>query len=203
MFPLSGVHFPGQEVPLHVFEPRYRQLVHDVLAGSQEFGTALISGGSEVGGRDRRTDVGTLLKVQLAAPFEDGRWLLVTRGVERIRILEWLDDVPYPRAVVDAFPSGPTEDLAEMLGQAAAAVRRLRMVLSEFEEGPCCSIDLQLGDDLTEASWVVCALAPLAILDQQRLLEESDPTTRLKNLIDLCRLRIADVEALHHLGGSH
>ena len=202
MFPLSGVHFPGQDVPLHVFEPRYRALVDDVLAGNQEFGTALISGGCEVGGGDRRTGVGTLLKVQLAAPFEDGRWLLVTRGVERIRIVSWLDDDPYPRALVDLSPSAPADDVGDLLGRAAAAVRRLRMVLSEFEEGPCCSIDLNLGDDPTEASWVLCALAPLTMLDQQQLLEESDPTRRLDHLIELCRLRIADLEAMHHLGGS-
>ena len=119
MFPLSGVHFPGQDVPLHVFEPRYRALVDDVLAGNQEFGTALISGGCEVGGGDRRTGVGTLLKVQLAAPFEDGRWLLVTRGIERIRIVSWLDDDPYPRALVDLSPSAPADDVGDLLGRAA------------------------------------------------------------------------------------
>ena len=127
MFPLSTVLFPGVELPLHVFEERYRQLVADVLATTREFGTVLITAGSEVGGGDRRSDVGTLVTIDMAAPFDDGRWLLATRGIERIRVIEWLEDDPYPRARVERYPSEELLDRTEILGQAAAAVRRLRM----------------------------------------------------------------------------
>jgi Lon protease-like protein len=202
MFPLSGVHFPGQDVALHVFEPRYRCLVDDVLAGERQFGTALISAGAEVGGGDRRTNVGTLLSVEVAAPFEDGRWLLVATGVERLAIVEWLTDDPYPVALVEHRPSGTAGDLTAALAAGVAAVRRLRMVLAEFEDTGCCGIDFELAEDPIEASWVLCALAPISIIDQQSLLEETDPIERLERLVACCRQRAADIEQLHRLTDS-
>jgi len=59
MFPLGMVHFPGIVLPLRVFEPRYRQLTADCLAGDGEFGVVLIERGWEVGGGDTRFNVGT------------------------------------------------------------------------------------------------------------------------------------------------
>ena len=203
MFPLSTVAFPSGQLPLHVFEDRYRALVGDILdplTGSREFGTVLISAGAEVGGGERRTDVGCLLRVEMAVPFEDGRWLVVTQGIERIRVLEWLDDDPYPRAVVEAHPSSGFDGAEEQLGRAAAAVRRARMLQAELDDGPCCPIDLELGEDPDVASWAICALAPLGLLDAQRLLEETHPSRRLDLLVELLRERIGDLEAL--LGGT-
>ena len=196
MFPLSTVLFPGVELPLHVFEERYRQLVADVLATTREFGTVLITAGSEVGGGDRRSDVGTLVTIDMAAPFDDGRWLLATRGIERIRVIEWLEDDPYPRARVERYPSEELLDRTEILGQAAAAVRRLRMLLSELDRGPCTSLELGLGDDPTDAAWMACALAPITQHDSQSLLEETDPSSRLEALLALACHRIRDIEDL-------
>src|SRR5580698_965052 len=59
MFPLSTVLFPHAEIPLHIFEPRYRALAHDCLAADSRFGIVLIERGSEVGGGDHRMAVGT------------------------------------------------------------------------------------------------------------------------------------------------
>ena len=196
MFPLSTVLFPGVELPLHVFEERYRQLVADVLATTREFGTVLITAGSEVGGGDRRSDVGTLVTIDMAAPFDDGRWLLATRGIERIRVIEWLEDDPYPRARGERYPSEELLDRTEILGQAAAAVRRLSMLLSELDRGPCTSLELGLGDDPTDAAWMACALAPITQHDSQSLLEETDPSSRLEALLALACHRIRDIEDL-------
>src|SRR5439155_458702 len=60
MFPLGTVLFPFVVLPLHVFEPRYRALTRDCLAGSGEFGVVLIERGLEVGGGDERFPVGTV-----------------------------------------------------------------------------------------------------------------------------------------------
>ena len=62
-------------LPLHVFEPRYRQMVDDVIAGDGCFGSVLISAGSEVGGGDQRCCTWTLAKIQMLVPFDDGRSL--------------------------------------------------------------------------------------------------------------------------------
>ncbi len=78
MFPLGTVLLPGMPLSLHVFEPRYRQMVDDCRAGDGTFGVVLIERGSEVGGGDVRTDVGTLTRIVEARELPDGRWLLGT-----------------------------------------------------------------------------------------------------------------------------
>jgi len=74
MFPLGMVLLPTMVVPIHVFEPRYRKMAGDCLAGDREFGVVLIERGSEVGGGDVRTDVGTVARIIEAQEFPDGRW---------------------------------------------------------------------------------------------------------------------------------
>ena len=58
MFPLSAVLYPHAQIPLHIFEPRYRALTRDCLAGDSRFGVVLIERGAEVGGGDQRMAVG-------------------------------------------------------------------------------------------------------------------------------------------------
>ena len=108
MFPLQSVLVPHALLPLHVFEPRYREMVDDVLVGEpREFGVVLIERGSEVGGGDVRSDIGTLARIVQAQPFPDGRWALATVGTRRIVVDEWQIDDPYPRAVVTPFEDEP------------------------------------------------------------------------------------------------
>ena len=201
MFPLSAVLFPCAELPLHVFETRYRQLVDDVVAGDGTFGTVLISSGSEVGGGDQRCEVGTLARIEMVVPFEDGRSLLISRGVERIRVIEWLADDPYPRAVVEPLPAVEPADPA-LLAKAASAVRRVRMLLSELDDGPCSPIEIGLCGEVSVDAWMVCALAPLGLFDAQRLLETTRTDERLVLLVELCRARITDLELLLSQPGS-
>src|SRR5436190_21485028 len=104
MFPLGSVLMPSTFLPLHVFEPRYRALVHDCLAGEGEFGVVLIARGSEVGGQDVRTDVGTVARIVPAQELPDGRWAIAAVGVRRARVVRWLPDGPYPMAEVEDWP---------------------------------------------------------------------------------------------------
>src|SRR5207245_2365688 len=76
MFPLGTVLLPHAHLPLHIFEPRYRALVKDVLAGDGEFGVVLIERGQEVGGGDVRFDIGTVARIVQSAELPRGRWLL-------------------------------------------------------------------------------------------------------------------------------
>src|SRR5680860_298653 len=101
MFPLGTVLLPHATLPLHVFEPRYRALVEACLEGTPEFGVVLIERGSEVGGGDTRFDLGTVARIVRAGRLDDGRYALVTVGAERLRVLRWLEDAPFPRALVE------------------------------------------------------------------------------------------------------
>ncbi|NIR36678.1 MAG: hypothetical protein GWO22_12010, partial [Actinobacteria bacterium] len=98
-------------MPLHVFEDRYRELMNTVTTTDRRFGIVMIDRGSEVGGSDERTDVGVLVEIAEEEQLEDGRWVLLAVGVGRIRVIEWLPDDPYPRAVVEELEEAvPTTD---------------------------------------------------------------------------------------------
>ena len=182
MFPLGTVLFPSLVLPLHVFEPRYRALVHDVLAGDREFGVCLIERGSEVGGGDARTPVGTVAHVQEAAELPDGRWALVSVGTRRIAVERWLDDDPYPRAEVRDRPD-PQPDAAE-LELLPDVERLLRWALGRAAElGEArAPATVELSDDPVLRSYQASALAPIATLDQFSLLAAETVGLRLAAL---------------------
>src|SRR4029078_9422594 len=106
IFPLATVFLPGMVLPLHVFEPRYQQLVRDCLdAPPPELGVVLIARGSEVGGGATLSDVGVIARILQVAPLEGNRFALITVGTRRVRLVEWLPDHPYPRAEVEDLQS--------------------------------------------------------------------------------------------------
>ncbi|WP_273733254.1 LON peptidase substrate-binding domain-containing protein [Mycolicibacterium septicum] len=108
MFPLEVAMLPGQELPLRIFEPRYVAMVGDCMAMSEpSFGVVLISAGREVGGGDRRCDVGALAKIVDCQEFGAGKYRLLCVMGDRIRVQRWLDDDPYPRAEIELWPDEP------------------------------------------------------------------------------------------------
>jgi uncharacterized protein len=202
MFPLATVVFPTTALPLHVFERRYQQLTHDVLAGSGEFGICLISRGHEVGGGDERVSIGTRVRVELATPLADERWILVARGVDRVRVEHWLDDDPYPRAMVEPLPSeGPPAPPAAV-NQALCSVTALRRLQAECADGwtaPCVDVPI---DDPASAPWTLCAMSPLSLFDLQRLLEVPGDVDRLLLLRALCDEKRRDLESVLRLDAA-
>jgi Lon protease-like protein len=194
MFPLGTVLLPGGVLPLHVFEPRYRQLVVDCLADDSrepEFGVTLIERGSEVGGGEQRAAVGVVARMVQVEPLPDGRYALVTVGTRRIRVNAWLPDDPYPLADVDEWrdldPDAP--GLAERV---AAATDRLGEVLELAARLTDVPRELQVSDDPLVASYHLAALAPLGPADRYRLLCAASPAERL----DLLAECLDDVEAM-------
>lgn len=108
MFPLEVTMLPGEELPLRVFEPRYVALVQDCLAMTDPaFGVVLIEAGREVGGGDRRRTVGALARIVDYADLGVGRFRLRCLMCERIRVKQWLDDAPYPRADIEVWEDEP------------------------------------------------------------------------------------------------
>lgn len=202
MFPLSTVLFPHAALPLHVFEPRYQALVADCLAGRGEFGVVLIERGSEVGGGDARHSVGTVARMELASPLPGGRWMLMTRGTIRVRVLEWLPDDPYPAAIVEELASSDGGVDRVLLDRAVASVRRARALLSELGETPPMGAAVELGEDPDAAAWRLCALCPVTALDGQRLLETDRTADRLGQVIALADDVSDDLARLLADGGA-
>ena len=179
MFPLGTVLLPFAHLPLHIFEPRYRALVKDVLAGDGEFGVVLIERGQEVGGGDVRFGVGTVAKVMQTAELPDGRWLLDAVGTERFRITEWLPDDPYPLAMIEPLDDEPSDGEAEE--RRAAVERLLRQVLAlQVELGfPAPSAVRTLDEDPAVAAFEAALLSPIGPMDTQKVLEAPSTATRL------------------------
>ncbi len=202
MFPLSGVLFPHASLPLHVFESRYRVMLRECLETDRRFGVVLIERGSEVGGGDQRSTLGTRGVVVAAAALPDGRLLVEVQGEARIRIDEWLPDDPYPQALVEeADARGRYACPGPLLEDATVRVRRVRALLSEQGGAPALSPDTQLdgGGDAERASWSLCAAAPVDAYDAQRLLATGSTSARLSHLVEL----MEDMEQdLHRLLSS-
>jgi Lon protease-like protein len=185
MFPLSTVLFPFAQIPLHVFEPRYRVLTSECLAGDPRFGIVLIERGREVGGGEQRGAVGTRAVITHAASLADGRSLMMVRGEARIRVVEWLPDDPYPLALVEEWAAQVEPVEPALLERAAQCVRRTRGLLSEVGTASALSPDVPYDDDPDVASWQICAQAPLNMFDAQRVLSASGTTARLSLLLEL------------------
>ena len=181
LFPLPVVLFPGSTMPLHIFEPRYRSMVARCLEGDRRFGL-IYHDSDDQGPFLSETDrVGCVAHVDRFQPLDDGRSLIMVRGVHRFRITEGLDPSPegYYRADV-----APFEDLVRPRREALITVRGrtlglLHDVLGSMPEPPdeVPAFDVQL--DLS------FQLAPLVQIDgrwHQSLLELRDEVYRLERL---------------------
>jgi Lon protease-like protein len=110
LFPLNLVLLPGEQAPLHVFEPRYKELIGECLADNEEFGLVLAD---DEGLREIGTKAGV---IEVLERFDDGRLNVVIEGRERFRLVELTEGRPYQTAeVVDIDDDGeePTEEEVE------------------------------------------------------------------------------------------
>jgi Lon protease-like protein len=177
LFPLNVVLFPGMQLPLHIFEERYKVMIGTCMVTDKTFGVALISSGEEVGGRAEVREIGTAARIVHIDRLPDGRMNLLAVGVERFRILARLDDQPYAVGKVEALPELPGEQLDGLEQRVAQRFRRylLSQGLSDDEVAK-----LDLPTDPVSLSYVVAATLRLPVTDRQQLLEENFAAVRLR-----------------------
>jgi Lon protease-like protein len=174
MFPLGSVLFPGMPLALRVFEERYLKMMGAILEeDSPQFGVVLIERGHEVGGGEKRFDVGTLAEVlEIAAP--DGPLAVVARGTRRFRVASWLDDDPYPRAEIELFDSLASDsDTDAFLQETEQVVRNTLRYLESLTDDVPWSADIDLSSDDEERLWQLAGISPLGPLDHQDFLSET------------------------------
>lgn len=184
VFPLGNPVLPTQLLPLHVFEERYRVLMETLtdFGSSAEMGVVLIERGSEVGGGEVRLSVGTVTHLIESERLPDGRWVAIFAGSHPFTVERWLDDDPYPQAMVEERADedwDPAE--APLFESAAKAVREALYLASELGE-PVGHPEFGLSAQRTVAAWELCARAPLGPLDRQKLLEAPSRPERLAML---------------------
>lgn len=107
LFPLDAVLFPGVVLPLHVFEPRYREMIADCQRQKKPFGVVLARPGS-LPLLEEPYPVGTMAEIRELDQLEDGRYILMVVGVQRFRILSQHRERPYLSGLVELY-----EDVAE------------------------------------------------------------------------------------------
>ncbi len=194
-FPLQSVLLPGVPLGLHVFEPRYVRLLDDVAGSGGRFGVVLITHGSEVGGADQRADVGTVAEIVELQPIGDGRWLLEAIGRERFRVLEWLDDDPYPRAEIEEWPH-PMSETGGVLERVSERFRTFLTLASELG-ADVGGIDATVTD--VHGLYRMASVVPVSAYDRYRVLAAADGAESAELLIeavggvvDLLRFRMQD-----------
>lgn len=187
VFPLGTVLMPGALLPLHIFEPRYRQLTIDLVTGAvpdKEFGVVAVREGwtPDDDGIAGLHPVGCTAELRDVRRLPDGRFDIVTRGSRRFRLLDLdADSKPYLMGSVEYLPDEPGEDagadLTAMLSASARAAHR-RYCDTAWKNGDWSEPAADIGADLLPHVLAADCLLPLA--DRQGLLEELSPTERLR-----------------------
>jgi Lon protease-like protein len=207
IFPLHLVLFPGRPLPLHLFEPRYRQMLRDCLDGDGRFGVVAIRSGREVG-TDWRTDdddpegdtdvrsiiheVGTMTEIKTVAERPDGRFDIITRGCGRFRVVEPLHDRPYLHATVEEIgdpPSSEDDRAAQDLREVLVPYLLGLGVPDEFCE--------RLPEDPSELSYLACSALQVEVPIQQHLLEMPTHASRMLATAKIIR---REAGIIKHLG---
>ena len=197
MFPLGSVVLPGVALPLHVFEPRYRALVMTCLTSDRLFGSVLIERGSEVGGGDLRANSGTLVRIVDAEENADGQWAIMVVGVERLRVVQWLEDDPFPRCVADVWPDEDADENTKSLLDRTLARTMVVAQRKGFLTDPATPLQLDPNPHL--ASFQLTAISPLGPLDRLAALKATGPNQRLEFLLASLEEQAAMLDALSAL----
>jgi Lon protease-like protein len=196
IFPLGTVLYPGLLLPLHIFEPRYRELVRDLVAlpdgQDRRFGVVCIRAGREVGAATPQLHaVGCTAELTQVAELPDGRFDVVSVGGRRFRVGELDTERAYLRAEVQILEESEGDDAATtaLVGGVAAAFQRYLTLLGEAG-GREVSIP-QLPSDPFTLGYLVAATMLLDLSDKQALLAAPDAVTRLGLELRLLRREIA------------
>jgi hypothetical protein len=198
LFPLPNVVlFPNVFLPLHIFEPRYRQMVADALEGDRIIGMTLLRPGYEANyeGRPAIYDVGCAGVVTHSQPLSDGRYDIVLRGIEKFRVTSEDQSRPYRIGNVEPIPETvPAEETQPLRHQRqrleavlAAAIERVR---SEPRFPPSVP-----DEDLVNA---LAQYLELDVIERQALLECPGVLARCRALIDLLEMKFHTPRGWHN-----
>jgi hypothetical protein len=190
LFPLPNVVlFPSVFLPLHIFEPRYREMVADALTSDRMIGMVLLKPGWEddYEGRPPVYPIGCSGVMTHAERLADGRFNIVLRGVERFRIIAEDHGRSYRRAAVDLLAEGALSphDRAAIRNQRS----KLETLLAPAVEHPDAEAKIPAAmadEDLVNALAQYLDLEPL---EKQALLEKINLRARAESLVELLEMK--------------
>ena len=191
IFPLpTVVLFPNVFLPLHIFEPRYRQMTADALAGDRLIGMVLLRPGHEADyeGRPPVYDIGCTGLITHAEKLEDGRYNLVLRGLDKFTILGEEDPVmgkQYRSAIISPIDETIAAAERELMRESR---RKLETLLEPLFEG---TMESRLPQNMPDED-LINALAQYLDFDpleKQALLERLGPLARCHSMIELLEMK--------------
>ncbi|MBV8856668.1 MAG: LON peptidase substrate-binding domain-containing protein [Acidobacteria bacterium] len=184
IFPLPLVHFPGVPLPLHIFEERYRRMLADVRASNNLFGLSYFVPDGVPEDRPPAGHVGCATEVVEVQTLPDGRSNILTLGVARYRVVEYVErGDPYLFARVEFFEDEEEDaavverraaEVSEMFMRIARAMRTANQERGALPELP--------QDDPERLSFLVAAVVEMDAETKQRLLETRSTSERLRRL---------------------
>lgn len=206
VFGLNLVAFPGMELPLHIFEERYRLLVRHLLAlpdpADRLFAVVAIREGYEVGTHENRSMYRTGCMVQLTEveEYDDGRFDIVTVGRDRVRVLDTDAGGDFLTATVEVLPSeagAPTPESTESAARALVRFDEYRTRVSGLRGDEVMSGVLPRDPEML--SFALSATVSLTLRERQSLLEAPTAHARLQLLRRMMGAEIRAMRALPSL----
>lgn len=181
IFPLPGaILLPGMQLPLHIFEPRYRALIGDALARDRLVGMVQPTGG---GPQPALFDIGCLGRIDDVEALEDGRYNIVLEGLQRFTIIRELDaSTAFRQVEAELWDEQELGDLLS-LGERAALEQEAR----RFAEAQGYAVDWNSVVELDDYSLVniIAQIAPFDVAAKQALLEARGLAARSELIIQL------------------
>jgi len=181
IFPLPGaILLPGMQLPLHIFEPRYRALIGDALARDRLVGMVQPKGG---GPQPALFDVGCLGRIEDVEALEDGRYNIVLEGLQRFTIVRELDaSTAFRQVEAELWDEKESGDLLS-LGERAALEQEAR----RFADAEGYAVDWNSVVELDDYSLVniIAQIAPFDVAAKQALLEAQGLAARSELIIQL------------------
>jgi Lon protease-like protein len=196
LFPLAVVLFPGVPLPLHIFEPRYRQMLTDIRAGNSLFGISYFD--ASVSDRESPAvgSVGCVAQVTDAQAFPDGRSNILTVGVIRYRIEAYVEgDAPYLMARVSYFEDevDESEAVLENSREVAETFTRIARAVRTINDERASLPDIA-DTEPQKLSFLVAAAMEVDTEVKQELLELRVTAERLRRLRDILSRAVSGYE---------
>jgi Lon protease-like protein len=175
LFPLPVVLFPGAVMPLHIFEPRYRQMVAHCVEADSRFGLLYHDPDQAGPFQVEEGRVGCVAEILEFQPLPDGRSLVLTQGRERFRLEDGIDsDAMYYEGLVDEYQDTGSE-APDLLERRHRSIRLLHRVIERFADAPH-PVEI---DPARETSFQLAQLIRVDPTWQQELLTVRGETARL------------------------
>ncbi len=142
IFPLSIVVYPGEHLNLHIFEPRYKQLISECVEQKRSFGIPAVIG-------ERMQDIGSIVEIrEISKAYENGEMDIKTQGTRVFRILEVIKEIPdklYSGAIVN-YPSTYEHGIPELMNKVIETIRELHELLHVKKDFSRTDEDLRAFD---------------------------------------------------------